>query len=219
MSESATHPVPQARRIALRQAELWLPLKGVVAIVMERMNVDCEYAADLIASGLATGQIAHKPADPTNRSWIINPRGAELAQMQGFSYQDDVDWENGEVRHLFGSPTAAIVFWPDVERAARVPKHKATTEGQVATAAPEPQVQRSSGKGGRPQKYDWAGLHSDLAKHLYDYGCPAKGTGEQAELERWAAEWFPADRQPSESHIRDHVSKAIAARRRADSKA
>jgi hypothetical protein len=74
---------------------------------------------------------------------------------------------------------------------------------------PQPNSESPRRGGGRRPKYDWDHVMDKLLERLRDDGIPEAGDGGQAELERFAARLFPADRCPTESVIREKVKEAI----------
>jgi len=109
------HPIPQGRWAALHDEAFWCPMLGIVSCIVERCGLEAEQAGDLITSGMAKGEIGHRIEG--SNTWIVAPRGAELAQRAGLSYETGLDWSKGCLVLPGGKPQLVSIFWPDVERA------------------------------------------------------------------------------------------------------
>ena len=143
------HPIPTGRRAALNDPAFWQPLAGLVSRTARDFGLEAEAAGTIIATGLAAGEIGHMVNDD---GWIVTPRGAELARLSGFDYDTMIDWRKGEMRRPGDMPRPILVFWPDVERAARGERLGPVIEGELApTAALLEQVSASKRgpKGGK----------------------------------------------------------------------
>jgi hypothetical protein len=112
------HPIPQGRLAALHDEEFWVPMLGIVSRIARHYEMEAEQAGDLITSGMATGEIGHRLDDDS--TWIVTPRGAELVRLAGLSYETALDWRKGCFLLTGGKPRKVSIFWPDVERAARL---------------------------------------------------------------------------------------------------
>jgi hypothetical protein len=70
-----------------------------------------------------------------------------------------------------------------------------------------PETLAAPRQGGRSEARYWSGAHHEIDRWLNENGCPARGDGEQAVLEKYIADWLAerADPPPSKSTIRQHV--------------
>lgn len=131
-----THPIPTGRQAALYDKELWVPLAGIVSRIMKNLGLDDRQAGDLITSGMQAGEIGHKTEN--GNDWIVTPRAAELVKLSGFDYETMIAWSTGTLYWAGrGSRSVVLVFWPDVERAARGEAFGPTIDGELVRHPPK----------------------------------------------------------------------------------
>ena len=130
----SAHPIPLGRRAALHDRSLWMPLAGMVSRMMAHFGIEAERAGEILTAGMMAGEIGHMAEEGDD--WIVSPRGAELLRRTGFDYETMIGWGSGTIRRHGGPEITVLVFWPDVERAARGKTFGPVIEGELAAAPP-----------------------------------------------------------------------------------
>lgn len=111
------HPIPIGRRAALYDAAFWVPMAGIVSRIAHQFGMGATQAGTLISSGMASGEIGHMAEGAGE--WIVTPRAAELVRLAGFDYETMLSWQTGSMGWPGAASRPVLIFWPDVERAAR----------------------------------------------------------------------------------------------------
>lgn len=217
---------------ALQNEADWVPLQGLVGRITHTFQLSRKVASELLVTGLAEHRVR---ALNSNTGTVIGVSIDTLSNL--------INWKTGELEQPGLPPIPLAVYWPHVDAAAGrwaaleamamersdralelkeqqsrlEPTEGDTIEGEspMAALAPPTSAPRTVARHGRRPEYDWPGLDAKLAVWLCDDGIPEL----QADLERRAMAWFPPDKQPSESMVRERVKRATEARRKADSEA
>lgn len=206
----------------------WVPLREVTDWVrrIHEVEPDKPLVRDLIAA-VREGRLIHRvggiPQGGVFRGYpkgLGTPRSTSADRIVVLDWEAaDPDWQSGTVA---GWPSGdgqrgrllIEIYWVkldnwlvhDVARLRRKPKTTAPTPAPKpqARTAPPP-IQR-----GRPPRFDWEEVAIRLGAHVYANG-PPDPDGGQAQLESMVAEMFEPDNMPSESLIRQKVSRLLAA--------
>ena len=155
----------------------------------------------ILVDGLITGKASRSPEGP-------------------FEVTDPVEFTRLDLagEHAVHSVTKRVVLY-NVRVSARelLNLRQAVLSGAVNID----ELQAADGKPSRPkpsggwQKLQWIRAREVAMEWLVDNGCPARGDGKQAELERHIASWLTNNGyEAKESSIRRHVSGWIEERRR-----
>jgi hypothetical protein len=179
----------------------WQFLPAAEMLLAERLGCTEEEAREYIKLAAADGKIPTRGPNGNHPSELW--RSAAVSATGSVLFMSE----------LIGSPWVEI-FIPALDQV--WPPTSASEQTQELPSTPPPTTVHHSG-GPKPALF-WRGAKEAAQKWLDDNGCPAEGDGQQANLERFIAEWIgDENRGGSLPNVRRHVSRWIQERRAAQS--